>query len=144
MHVGAYLWSPGFILYDLYIITISKDAINRGKRPSMKGKAPFISQALFPQFIASIVTLLFLKNKNLNYPGETMISPPLYSVPGTKPALVLKKLYTTLYQIKLTSSISFKDIKRINVYLLFLVFILCLKIKQFILLIYSIIDIFLK
>ena len=51
----------------------------------MKGKAPFISQALFPQFIASIVTLLFLKNKNLNYPGETMISPPLYSVPGTKP-----------------------------------------------------------
>ena len=48
-----------------YIFNIARDAINRGKRPSMKGKAPFISQALFPQFIVSIITLLFLKIKTL-------------------------------------------------------------------------------
>ena len=55
--VGAYLWSPAFLISN--IITISRDTINRGKRPSMRGKAPFISQVLFSQFIASIVTLFF-------------------------------------------------------------------------------------
>ena len=48
-----------------YIFNIARDAINRGKRPSMKGKAPFISQALFPQFIASIVTCFSQKLKHI-------------------------------------------------------------------------------